>query len=128
VWSRAETEEQARRLVQNFKTPNEVSAKLEAFHAKQRKNSAQSGDKHAILGRLISTLLDQFPNALPETFLIEHAEKEAIEKEFIEKILDQLQNAGLLLRNTDFRGNHVLKFLNLPIKQGKLEIRLPHNP
>src|SRR6056297_3418819 len=126
IFAKTNSLQEANQIVRDIKTPTEVKKRISLIANKYKNASNQKSFNYQLLGDLLSELIAVFPRALPESYLIQRAEMLGLkDEEFIEKILDQLNQHGLMTRNKDQKGRMVLYFPSLPFKFKKLYVKKP---
>jgi hypothetical protein len=121
----AETELEASNIIRSLKTPDDIKQRLAILKTQL---TSQSSSPHDLLGRLLTELIATFPNAIPQTLLIEKATNLGLSPEYVEKIIAQLNQEGLVIINRDqtlHQTHELLKFPSVPFKFGKLNVKRP---
>ena len=125
IYDSAETELEASNIIRSMKTPDDIKQRLAIL---KTQFASQPSSPHELLGKLITELIATFPNAIPQTLLIEKATNLGLSSEFVEKTIAQLNQEGLVIINRDQTLNRIhelLKFPSVPFQFGKLNVKRP---
>jgi len=123
ILAKAESVQEALQIVQHMKSPHKYELQIEKFKAKLQ---GTKKSEEVIIGDLLSELIQLFPNQLPKSYLIQAAENIELDLDTLEKNLEKLNQAGLVLINRDFRPNShdfLLKFPSIPFTFGKIQVK-----
>ena len=121
----AETEQDASNIIRSMKTPDDIKQRLAILKTQL---TSQTSSPHDLLGKLLTELIATFPNAIPRTLLIDKATNLGLSTEFVDEILGQLHQEGLVIINRDktlHQTHKLLKFPSVPFHFGKLIVKRP---
>ncbi len=121
----AETALEASNIIRSMKTPDDIKQRLAILKTQL---TSQTSSPHDLLGKLFTELIATFPNAIPRTLMMEKATNLGLSPEFVEKIIAQLNQEGLVIINRDqtlHRTHELLKFPSVPFQFGKLHVKRP---
>ena len=108
-----------------MKTPDEIKQRMTLL---KTQFSSQTSNSLDLFGKLLTELIATFPNAIPQVLLHEKALNLGLSADFVEKTIDQLHLAGLVIINRDKTLNtkhNLLKFPSIPFHFGKLYVKRP---
>ena len=121
----AETALEASNIIRSMKTPDDVKQRLAILKTQL---TSQTSGPHELLGKLFTELIATFPNAIPRTLMMEKATNLGLSPEFVEKIIAQLNQEGLVIIKRDqtlHQAHELLKFPSVPFHFGKLSVKRP---
>lgn len=122
IYAKAESIREALQIVQQMKSPNKYELRIEEFKAKLQ---GTKKNEDILLGELLSELIHIFPTQLPKSYLVQTAENLGLDLGRLETKISEMNQAGLILVNKDFRPNSndlLISFPSLPFKFGQIRV------